>query len=283
MLKPDNIKLVDEVHNIFQAMRPTFLYVARGYRIPNINSYVDEWLARAFFIAKKFDDGELHRKALSESGLDEAEESDSEVDFLKLFRAYLKTSFKNDLNRDYGKRQKTVAIEDMIARPSSSGEQWSASDRSIEGATLQPNIASDSANIPDMLEIVCSDLDKAHKDEEFAADRVNVIFYGALRSALIGLGQIWMQDPVIPNFTSTQNKDYFDPDFRTMLTPRVMLYMAEAAIAEDSPLVASKVADICLSHAGMALQRRMYRYFFDYQGGLQKRIPRFRAAKKKEK
>ncbi len=282
MIKNENIKLADEVHTIFQAMRPTFMYLARGYRIPNPGNYVDEWLARAFFIAKKFDDGELQRKALSDDGLAEADGADSEIDFLKLFKSYLKTSFRNDLNRDYGKKLKTVAIEDLVAK-SAGGDTQQAPDRAIDGVTLQPDIGIDSATIPDLLEIICSDLEKAKKDEEFAADRVNVVFYDALRGALMNLGQIWMQDPVVPNFVSTENKNYFDADFREMLTPRVAFYMAEAALAEDSPLVASKVADICLSHAGMALQRRMYRYFFDYQGGLQKRIPRFRAAKKKEK
>lgn len=281
MTKPDDIKLVDEIHSIFQAMRPTFRYMARSYKIPNAENYINEWLARAFFIAKKFDDGELHRKALDDEGLRESDESDSEIDFLKLFKAYLKTSFKNDLNRDYGKNLKTVAIEDVAARSAQGNDgAGGQAHRPIEGVATQPDIASDSANIPDLLEIVCSDLEKAKKSEEFALDRVNIIFFESLRKALINLGQIWLNEQVVPNIVSTENKSYFDSDFRVMLPPRILFYMAEAAIVEESPVVASKVADICLSHAGMALQRRLYRYFFDYQGGLQKRILRSRAAKK---
>ena len=271
-----SICLSQEIPNIFAAIRPQLCRMAHGYRVPNVDNYVDEWQANAFFIAKKFDDGVLDKKAL------EGEKADSpaqEMDFLRLFKFYLKASFKNDLNKQYGAMQRTKYAEDVFSPASDDSDSPGSSAFLVETSASAPNIG-DTANIADLLQIVSHDLDKAKKGAELAADKVNVVFFESLQKSLASLGKFWLSEPVIPDVESKETKSYFDTDFREMLTPRILFYMAEAAIEEKSPVAASKIADVCLSHAGMAIQRRLYRYFFDYQGGLGKRILRFRNTKR---
>lgn len=271
-----SVCLAQEIPTIFAAIRPHLCKMAHGYRVPNVDNYVDEWQANAFFIAKKFDNGELDKKALEGEGV---ESSDQEIDFLRLFKFYLKASFKNDLNKHYGVMQRTKYSEDVFAPKSDDKESSGASAFLVDTSNATANIG-DSANISDLLQIVVHDLDRAKKTAKVASDRVNIVFYESLQKSLINLGKFWLSEPVVEDVDSAESKTYFDPDFREMLTPRILFYMAEAALKESSPLVASKIADICLSHAGMAMQRRLYRYFFDYQGGLSKRIIRFRNAKR---
>jgi hypothetical protein len=163
----------------------------------------------------------------------------------------------------------------------SKGEGTSSKGDYVVGVTpAVSDTITDAASIPDILEVVCFDLDKAKKGAVLAVDMANVAFFEALRKSLMNLGHFWLTEPVIRDISCENNKDYFDSDFREMLTPRILFYLSEAAINEQSPAVASRISDICLSHAGMAIQRRLYRYFFSYQGGLQKRLSRFRKAKR---
>ena len=275
------VRLAEEIPTIFESIKPGLIRIAIGYRIPNVKSYVDEWQARAFFIAKKFDDGSLRRKVFADQGgLEGTKEITEEIDFLKLFKSYLKTSFKNDLNKDYFSRRKTRYIDDCVTTLSKGEGSSSKADYVVGVTPAVSDTITDAASIPDILEVVCFDLDKAKKTAVLAVDLANVAFFEALRKSLMNLGQFWLTEPVIRDICCENNKDYFDADFREMLTPRILLYLSEAALAEQSPVVASRISDICLSHAGMAIQRRLYRYFFNYQGGLQKRLSRFRKSKR---
>jgi len=284
--KNNGIRLAEEIPNIFESIRPALIKIALGYRVPDARSCVDEWQAKAFFISKKFDDGVLHTKQLADEtikGL--VEVADADIDFLRVFKSYLKISFKNDLNREYSSRKRTRYITDIVERASAGngGEEGNSSMEDYLCGVVPPaaDTVYDSGNIPDLLAVVCADLEKAKRGAVLAVDMANVAFLEALRLSLLNLGQFWHSDPIIPYIGCEHNKDYFDSEFRDMLTPRVLFYMSQAALAEKSPVVASRISDICLSHAGMAIQRRMYRYFFGYQGGLQKRIPRMKVGKDK--
>jgi hypothetical protein len=283
----NGIRLAEEIPNIFESIRPGLMKIAIGYRVPDARACVDEWQAKAFFISKKFDDGVLHAKQIADESIKGLVEiADADIDFLRVFKSYLKISFKNDLNREYSSRKRTRYIADIVEKASGrhSGEEPNSSmEDYLCGAV--PSIAetvSDSGNILDLLEVVCHDLEKAKSGAALAVELASVAFLDALRLSLLNLGQFWHNDPIIPYIGCDQNKNYFDSEFRDMLTPRVLFYMSQAALAEQSPAVASRISDICLSHAGMAIQRRMYRYFFGYQGGLQKRIPLMRLGKGKQ-
>lgn len=282
--KNNGIRLAQEIPSIFEAIRPALIKIAIGYRVPDARAYVNEWQAKAFFISKKFDDGILQTKQVAESGVGGLIQTlEADIDFLKVFKAYLKIAFKNDLNRDYSSRKRTKFIADLVERSSggSTGDDANSSmaDYICGAVPAEAELTADCANIPDLLQIVCHDLEKAKASAVFAVDLANVAFLEAMRLALLNLGQYWRDEPVIPYIGREENKDYFDPEFRDMLTPRVLFYMAQAALSEPSPAVASRISDVCLSHAGMAIQRRMYRYFFNYKGGLQNRIPRSRIGK----
>jgi hypothetical protein len=282
--KNNGMCLAEEIPNIFESLRPALIKIAIGYRVPDARAYVNEWQAKAFFIAKKFDDGVLQTKQVAEGGIGGlVQTSEADIDFLKVFKAYLKIAFKNDLNRDYSSRKRTKFIADLVDKSSggSTGDDAnsSMSDYICGAVPADADITADCGTIPDLLHIVCGDIDAAKESAIFAVDLANVAFLEALRLALLNLGQYWRDEPVIPYIGREENKDYFDSEFRDMLTPRVLFYMAQSALLEPSPAVASRISDVCLSHAGMAIQRRMYRYFFNYNGGLQNRIPRSRLGK----
>lgn len=285
--KNNGIRLAEEIPNIFESIRPGLIKIALGYRVPDARACVDEWQAKAFFIAKKFDDGVLHTKHLADESVKGlVEVADADIDFLRVFKSYLKISFKNDLNREYSSRKRTRYIADIVEK-TSGGYGGNETNSSMEDylcgvVPSTAEAASDSGNIIDLLGVVCADLEKARREASLAVELANVAFLEAMRLSLLNLAQFWHNDPVIPYIGCEHNKNYFDSEFRDMLTPRVLFYMSQAALAEESPAVASRISDICLSHAGMAIQRRMYRYFFGYQGGLQKRIPRMRIGKGKQ-
>lgn len=282
----NGICLAEEIPNIFESIRPGLIKIAIGYRVPDARACVDEWQAKAFFISKKFDDGVLHTKQLADESVEGlVEVADADIDFLRVFKSYLKISFKNDLNREYSSRKRTRYIADIVEKASTRyGEEANSSMEDYLCGVVPPTAEtiSDSGNIPDLLAVVCHDLEMAKREASLAVELANVAFLEALRLSLLNLGQFWHNDPIIPYIGCDQNKNYFDSEFRDMLTPRVLFYMSQAALAEESPAVASRISDICLSHAGMAIQRRMYRYFFGYQGGLQKRITRMKTGKEKE-
>lgn len=84
-----------EIHDIYAAMLPSLERLAAAYKVCDSGYFAASWEAEAFFIAKKFDEKEIKPKIkIGETLYGSKTHS---VEFLRFFKSYLVTAFRNSL------------------------------------------------------------------------------------------------------------------------------------------------------------------------------------------
>lgn len=249
-----DIKLSSQIHDIYESLKPALCKVAMAYRVPNAKLFVDEWQSSAFIIAHKFDQGSIEKKIVDEEGNLHAFQPGQDIEFLKSFRGYLKTSFRNDVAKHYAANRRTII-----------GVSFDP------GASDAPPMG-DSAGIDEVLVLVTRDLARAEKLQHSLSDKVNIIFFRALKESLEDMRKEWGEAQIIQNLDEKDNDKYFQPEFRQALTGKIAKKIVRAALETQVPLLFDRLATIALSGMHCAIQKRLYRYLFTYQSGFPNRI-----------
>lgn len=249
-----DLTLANQIHDIYESMKPALCKVAMAYRVPNARLFVDEWQSSAFIIAHKFDQGTIEKKIVDEEGNLHKYQPGQDIEFLKSFKGYLKTSFRNDVSKHYAANRRTVI-----------------------GVSFDPSAADappsgDSAGIDEVLVLVGRDLVRATKLQHSLSDKVNIIFLQSLKDSLDDLRRDWGEAQIIQNLDEKDNDRYFQPEFRQALTSKISKRVVRAALETHVPLLFDRLATIALSGMDCAIQKRLYRYLFTYQGGFPARI-----------
>jgi len=257
------LNLVDEIHSIFLAMLPTFISMAKKYNVPNAADWAQEWQTKAFLIALKFDEGSLVKKGLEE-GTEGLTEDVDEASFLRSFRGYLATSFKNDLYANFAKNKGTKNVS-----------LYTPEGDTISSLPVSKNNSSelDPVYIEDIVLVVQKDI-KKNSAAESASEACKLAFEKALLVALKSMQEKWSNIPILANSEDEFESSKIAIDFMPEWKERTKFALAHELIAETCPFTVQKISAVLFSKQDFALTKRFERYLVEYMGGMSKRIRR---------
>ena len=272
-------KFTQKLAEIYKELEPSLLAIAYRYRAPNPRVAVEGWQSRAYEIVDRMDKGELNRKVyVNDENQEEMEDynpSEHEVErFIYSLKNYLKQSFANDLLKAYEKRKRTrlsssFELDTLIRETTSS---YSKTGFSGEGTDLMKY---DSIRIDSLIKIIKSDAEKMKNSQDCVLDVVQYIFVSSLLNfcnEMKSRGSDWETMIVVPDIEENDNKRFFSYDFRSELEDGIRKQICKFIIAESSPIVIQKLAKLVDNKSKSALQKRLYRYLYEYRKGIPSRL-----------
>lgn len=262
----NNEKLVDKVDEIYKEIERSLIASAHRYKVPNPEEVVRAWLSQAFIIADRFDKGELQKKVQLHEGNSEVEDFDpakhDSEEFIRSFKSYLKTSFKNDLTKQYHKRKRHNKYQ-------TSQMHAPASYRTGAG-TLDELL--DAVHVSDIVKIIEVDISRLDTHQTSVLDIVNQKFLEAIQSHCEQLIAKYGNIVVVQNIDIEDNKLFFSKDFRDELETGVRKELCKIILEEENPLIIQKLNYLISEDKRGTLQKRLFRYFFEYHNGYPKRL-----------
>lgn len=270
------MKLSAQIPQIFASMRKLFCSIAIKYKVPNPGDFADEWQSQAFFIANRFDTGELTKKAL-DSSIGVLSESPDEIEFLKSFRAYLVKSFENDCLKAKQSGKRTKSLDSF----SKSGDEF---DSTVELPTIfNKDVVEDfkaettksskditNAQISHLIKIIKKDVMRS-SDAENITEAINNIFYQAYYDCCLDIKQEREENFVIA-FDITSEGARVEKEFVDDLRSRIRPKLLTALIKEECPLTCARLYKILFSETNDPVNERIRTYFLEYKGGMPARL-----------
>jgi hypothetical protein len=256
------------IYKIFQDIEPVLLVLAHKYRIANADDVVQNWLSNAFIIADKFDKGQLQKKVSirKEDGTLSIEDFDAKVhtdeDFIRSLKLYLKTSFTNDLKSAYNKTNRRI---DILGKYGMQG--------SIQGYYPTPTGDSlNSADINDLIAIVEIDIERLGSDQRSLLNLANQKLLEAVLGYCKSFREYAGNAMVVKDLREKSERTFFLQGFRDDMEKAVRKSLCKIIIEENNPMLIQKLSGWISKDKKGTLQKRLFRYFFDYYGGYPKRL-----------
>jgi hypothetical protein len=259
----DSEKLVDKIDKIYKEIEPSLIGCAYRYKIPNPREVVKEWLSRAFIIADRFDKGELKKKVSLNKESTEVYDPElhSQEDFVASLKAYLKTAFVNDLIKQYNKRKRDNKYRST---------QYNPLDPTSRAQSIDSLL--DAIHLADILDIIEIDINRLQGSKTSVLDLVNQKFLEAIRTHCLSLNEDYGNFVVVQDADQVDNKKFFTEDFRDDLEDGVRKQLCIIILEEDNPMLLQKLNFLISKDKRGTLQKRLFRYFFEYHNGYPKRL-----------
>jgi len=263
----EKIVLAEKLPELYSELKPALIGIAYKYKVPNPSEFADEWLSKAYMIVDKFDRGDLKKKVYlsHEGGINLAEydqEIHSEKHLLKSLKAYLKKSFVNDLIKQYHKRKRYQDFSNSVYQMRDEANY----------STIDSLLHLNPAYIEDINSLLTIDLSRLAKNTTSVLDMVNRIFLKALFEYCDGIKSKYGNIMVVKDLDTEDNKRFFSEDFRSDLEQGVRLKLCDVILEDTNPVLIKKLSYLIdLSKRG-TLQKRIFRYFFEYHNGYPKRL-----------
>lgn len=260
-------KLVNDIENIYNDIRPALLHAAYTYKVPNPKEVVDGWMSKAFMIIDRFDKGDSEKKVSvqNEDGGFTLKDYDAEKHTDKAFnrslKGYLKKAFVNDLIDDYHSKKKAgkhIQHARLI------------SDSNVD----QPLHIEDSefGHLKDVIDLMALDISRLEGKEDNILNLANLNFIKAFHAHCLDMLSSYGNYVAISNLNGLTYSDAFSKDFRYELDAGIRKELAKIIIEEDNPFLIIKLgALIDLDNPG-TLQKRISRYLMNYKNGIPKRV-----------
>jgi hypothetical protein len=256
------LNIVDEIHTIFAAMLPSFTHMARRYQIANPEDWAKEWQTNAYLIALKFDKGDLVKKGLVD-GTDGLVEGIDDASFLKSFRGYLMTAYRNELNANFAKNK----TKKNVSLFTEDGDTISA---------LPSCVTDDAPNehvyLEDILPILERDCRRTNRLAETPSEACTAAFNQATLSALKSMKSKWDGIPVLADINQQFESGKIACDFLPEWRERTKFAFAHLLLQETCPFTVQKMSVVLFSEQDFAVTKRFERYLTDHLGGLSQRI-----------
>lgn len=261
----EELKVVNLIDDIFKEIEPSLIGYAYRYKVPNPQEEAKAWLSQAFIIADRFDKGELKKKISNKKeniSEDYNPNIHTEEQFLKSFKNYLKTSFVHDIIKRYHKQKRYNKYQNAQKHIDSN---ITSSVNTLDGLL-------DAINIKDILDIIDIDINRLDGSKTSILDLVNEIFLKAIRDHCIKIAGSYGNFIVVPNIDENDNKRFFSEDFRDDLEVGVRKNICKVILAENNPMLIQKLNFLISKDKRGTLQKRLFRYFFEYHNGYPKRL-----------
>lgn len=278
MSQQDEEKFAGRLADIYAEIEPSLLSMAHRFKAPNARELVKGWMSRAYEIVDRFDKGELARLVRVDADKrGEMEEYDpgkhTREDFERSLKWYLKQCFVRDILKDYNKqkkRRKAQVKDNIIAA--------TTSDFSVYGSSSGVRFFNyDVITIGHIINLISYDLEKIDEGSSCAIDVVHQRFLLALLRFCQGLRDRsgpgdWENLIVVPDVDEKDNKKFFHYDFRSEVETGVRKELCKMILVEDNPIIAQKLSVLASKEKPAALQKRLFRYFFEKKKGFPERL-----------
>lgn len=268
-------KFAQKLAEIYKELEPSLLAIAHRYRAPNPHVAVDGWRSRAYEIVDRMDKGELNRKVYvnpdNQEEMEEYNPDEHEVErFVFSLKNYLKQSFANDLLKAQEKAQRARDARDSLVGATTSS--YSKIGFAVESRDLMKY---DSIRINNLIKIIKSDVEKVEKSQTCVLDVVQHRFLFSLLNfcnEMRSRGGDWETMVVVPDVDEKENKKFFSYDFRSELEDGIRKQLCRCIVVEKSPIVIQKLAKLVDRKNKSALQKRLFRYLYEYRRGMPVRL-----------
>lgn len=271
----DKVELSDRVAKIYEEMEPTLLGLAHRFRAPNPQVTVNEWMSRAYEIVRKFQDGEIKAKVYT-GETRELEIYDPELhsqeELIEPVKNYLKQAFVNDIFKGYNKRKKHREAQNQEPLVTSTTSEYSQTGFAESATGL---FKYDAITIKDFRKIVEKDWERAAASSNCLLDTVGERFLFAvynLCNSIINRGGEWENLVVVTDVDTEDNKKFFTYDFRSELEEGVRSEICKLILHEQNPIVIKKLGKLANPGNKQALQKRLFRYLYEYKKGFPERL-----------
>jgi hypothetical protein len=265
----------DKLVEIYADIEPSLLALAHRYRAPNPQVLVKEWMSRAYEIVDRFDKADLKAKVyVDPDNQEELEDYQPGVhekeQFLHSLKNYLKHSFTNDILKQHNKLRRKREVQDFVVTATTSSYSQSGFASGVTNFFKYDAITIDS-----LLKIVYNDLLRARKSNTCILDVVHERFLTALVNFCVEMrnrGQDWKNLVVVPDLGEEDNKKFFSYDFRSELEDGLRKELCKLLLEEKNPILIAKLAKLVDRKNKSALQKRLFRYLYEYRTGLPERL-----------
>lgn len=265
-MKENEVKLVDKIDEIYKEIKPALIGCAYRYKVPNPQEAANEWLAKAFMIADRFDKGELKKKVnpTKQEGASEDYNSDihSQDDFIAAFQSYLKTAFVNDIIKQYHKKKRHTNYQKSKTHQAAQVD-----------LTAQPlDELLDAIHLEDIIALVELDISRIEGEKTTILELVNEKFLEAIRDYCYNMRSEYGNFIVVRNLDEKNNQKFFSLDFKEGLADGVRKNLCRTILSTDNPMLIRKLSFLISKDKKGTLQKRLARYFFEYYNGYPKRL-----------
>lgn len=267
-------KIADKVYEVYTDLKPSLLALAYRYKAPNPQDTVDAWMSRAYEIVDRFDKGDLRAKVYA--NLDNQDELEAynpdkheQERFIKSLKNYLKQCFTNDIFKlHYKAKRSRDSQENAIGVATASYSQTGLS----EAAHI---LQCDAITLDKLTKFIEKDYERTKDSSTCMLDVIHDRFLLAMVTfcrTMMARGEDWRNLVVVPDVDEEENKKFFSYDFRSELEEGVRVQLCKLLVKEENPIVIKKLAVLIDKDNRSALQKRLFRYLYEYCGGMPKRL-----------
>lgn len=271
-------KFAGRLADIYKEMEPLLLATAHQLKAPNPRQLVKGWMSRAYVIVDRFDKGELKAKVYKEQdNFDEMENYDPEkherAKFEQALKHYLRKCFARDILKEFNKQKKHRELQEKHNVADATTSDFSALGLS-SGVKL---FDYDAITIDHIINLISYDLEKISEESSCAIDVVHQRFLQALLSFCEKLRDRpgpgdWKNLVVVPDIDEPENKKFFAYDFRSEVESGVRKELCRMILKEENPIIMQKLGVLASRDKPAALQKRLFRYFFEKKKGFPERL-----------
>lgn len=265
-----NSTLLDRLPELYSELKPALVATAYKYKVPNPDEFADGWLSRAYLIIDKFDKGHLEKKVYLESegknvlvDYDPKVHKNQELD--KSLKAYLKRSFINDVIKQYHKEKKKTNFQKNYVDSFGSIETGGYS-------TIDSFLHYDSVFIDDVIGLLEVDIKRLESNTTSVLDKVTQAFLKAMHTYCLDMQSEYGNFVVVKDVDISDNKRFFSENFRADLEHGVRAKLCETILKEKNPVLIKKLSYLIDPKKRGTLQKRLFRYLFEYHNGYPKRL-----------
>lgn len=268
--------LVDNFSEIYAEIKPSLISIAYKYKVPNPDEFADEWLSKAYMIIKRFETGELEKKVYQNSSeISDTDRSTELVDYNPSvhsieslndsLKAYLKRSYVNDVIKQYNRRKKQVNYQKQYAET-----HLSIGDGGY--SSIDSFLHYDSIYIDDILSLLELDIKRLSVNTTSVLDMVTKIFLNCIQSHCQDMKVKYGNFIVVKDVDIDDNKRFFSESFRNNLENGVRKKLCDVILSSSNPVLIEKLSYLINPQKRGTLQKRLFRYFFEYHNGYPKRL-----------
>lgn len=273
MTSTSDKKFSAQIGVIYKEIEKQLVALAHRYRAPRPQAAVDEWFSRAYEIVLRFDTGDLQPKVkVDKDMVPYNPEIHPDEMFLVELKRYLKQAFINDLLKAYHHNKKMVSDNDNVAASQVANYAATSAESSI-----RPIFKYDVIQLDSLIKILEYDLDKNEGSMSCMVDVIHGNFVKAVLSFAKNLSTRpeWQDQAVVTDIDEKDNKKFFANDFRSELEDGVRKELCKQILSEENPIIIEKLAKLVQvepKECKAALQKRLFRYLYEFRGGIPARM-----------
>lgn len=260
------MRVSDNISDIFAEIKGFLLVWSGKNGVPNKEQVVDGWLSQAFIIARKFDDGELVKKALVDKKLVEFDPAvHSQEQFVKGLKKYLITCFVNEYFRNYKKNKKFAMVPDHLEGEADTNfiDQALVQSKSFaNNRVLESGYGVTSANVSDVKQVVDADIKKLTAMCSNIMDLTNIRFLQAISTYCDDVISRYGNIIAINDLDAGSGKSFLSKDFCDDLESNVRKNLCKMILSEDNPAIIERLG-VLINPLKVTLKKRLARYFHE--------------------